>query len=447
MTTNIPFQRVMKKYHVAALAIGGTVSSVYFLGSGYLLKEVGPFAFLTFLFGGLISYITMSCFAELAANDDLTHHSFLNYARRFISPTIACGLGWAYWIDWAIIIAAECLAGGILMHSFVSDVSAYSWALIFGLFVTYINIRHVKIFTITAFWLTLTHITLFASFTLLATLIFFGVIGPGEFIGTKYLLQDGVFPHGVSIFFLTILILLLNFQGIELIGLSASEAHDPSVKLPRAMKEIPFMITGLYIIPIFLLALIYPSDQATLDGSVFATALESYGLLTFSKIFTFLIVAGSLSCANSGLYASVRVMHALSTMNMAPKYLTELSKHGTPQRATWLTFAVFWIMLFIVYYFPSHEIYVMLLAFSGFTGSLVWISICYSQLKARNQIAKPIRFKMPGYPYLTIFSIVAQALCLLAALFYEDLRPSYLLGFFVICIPMLGYQLKVKYGK
>lgn len=437
----------MKKYHVAALAVGGTVSSVYFLGSGYLLKEIGPFAFLAFLFGGLISYLTMSCFAELAANDDLTHHSFLYYARRFISPTVACGLGWAYWFDWVIVIAIECLAGGILMHFFVPRVSAYGWAVIFGLFVSYVNMRNVKIFTITAFWLTMTHVTLFVGFTVLAGLIFFGFLGPKEFIGTKYLLSDGVFPNGISIFFLTIIILLLNFQGIELIGLSASEAHNPSIKLPKAMKEIPFIVSGLYIVPLFLLALIYPWNQASLEGSVFAVALESYGLMTFAKIFTFLIVAGSLSCANSGLYAGVRALHALSTMHMAPRYLTELGKQGTPERATWLTFGALWIVLLTIYYFPSHEVYVMLLALSGFTGALIWISICYSQLRARKQLPHPIRFKMPGYPYLTLFSIFAQGTCLVVALWNEDFRPSFLLGFILLLIPMVGYQFKKKYGR
>ncbi len=447
MTTKVLFQRVMKRYHVAALAIGGTVSSVYFLGNGYLLKEIGPFAFLAFIFGGLISYLTMSCFAELAANGDITHHSFLHFARRYISPTLACGLGWAYWLDWVIIIAAECLAGGILMHSFIPECSAYLWAVLFGLFITALNFRHVKVFTVAAFWLTLTHIALFVSFTVLAILIFFGLIGAEGFVGGKYLLQNGMFPNGVSVFFLTILVLLLNFQGTELIGLSASEAHEPSIKLPRAMKEVSFIISGLYIVPIFLLALIYPSSEASLDGSVFSAALESYGLKTFAKIFTFLIVAGSLSCANSGLYAAVRALHALSSMHMAPQYLNELGKHGTPQRVTVCTFCALWLMLLAIYCFPSHEIYIMLLAFSGFSGSIVWISICISQLRARKQWPLPIRFKMPGYPYLTYFAIGAQVICILIALWNEHLRPSFLAGALVFLVPMISYQIKVKYGK
>ncbi len=448
MTPDISFQRVMKKYHVLALAVGGTIGSVYFLGNGYLLKEIGPFAFLAFFFGGLISYLTMSCFAELAANDHLTHHSFLIYAKRYISPTLACGIGWAYWFDWVTIIAAECLAGGILMHSFIPQVAPYAWAVIFGLFITYVNVRHVKIFSVTAFWLTLTHVALFIGFIIVASLIFFGWVGSThEFIGGQYLLPDGVFPNGISVFFLTILILLLNFQGTELIGLSASEAHEPSTKLPKTMKEIPFIVSALYIIPLFLLALIYPWNQASLNGSVFAVALESYGFVSFAKIFTFLIVAGSLSCANSGLYATVRVLHALSSMQMAPWRLNQLGKHGTPQNATWLTFIVLWFVLFFICCFPSHQIYVMLLAFSGFTGSLVWISICYAQFQARKTLPHPIKFKMPGYPYLTLFAIFAQLVCLIFALWNEQLRPSFLLGLIVLAVPMFGYQLKIKYGK
>lgn len=442
MTGEISFQRVMKKYHVLALAVGGTIGSVYFLGNGYLLKELGPFAFMAFFFGGLISYLTMSCFAELAANEHLSHHSFLHYAKRYISPTVACGLGWAYWFDWVTIIAAECLAGGILMHSFVPEVPPYVWAVLFGLFITYVNVRHVRIFSMTSFWLTLTHMALFVGFALIALFIFF----KGG-VGGQYLFTDGIFPNGVSVFFLTILVLLLNFQGTELVGLSASEAHEPETKLPQTMKEIPFIVSALYIVPLFLLALIYPWSAASLNGSVFATALSSYGFGTVAKIFTFLIVAGSLSCANSGLYATGRVLHALSSMQMAPPHLMELSRHGTPKKAAWLTFVVLWFVLFFICCFPSHQIYVLLLAFSGFTGSMVWISICYSQLKARKSLPQPIKFKMPGYPYLTIFAIVAQLVCLVVALWNEELRPSFLLGLLVLAVPMVAYRWKMTSSK
>jgi AAT family amino acid transporter len=438
MSTQVPFQRVMKKYHVAALAVGGTVSSVYFLGNGYLLREIGPFAFLAFIFGGLISYLTMSCLAELAANEELTHHSFLQFMRKYISPTWSCGLGWAYWVDWVIIIAAECLAGGILMHAFVPQVSAYSWAVIFALFVTYINLRHVKLFSITAFWLTFTHIALFAGFTLLALWIFFT---SEPFIGTTYLLQDGVFPNGIPIFFLTMVILLLNFQGTELIALSASETQQPSEKLPKTMKQVSLIISGLYVVPIFLLGLIYPSGLANLEGSVFATAIQSYGFKTIAQIFTFLIVAGSLSCANSGLYAAVRAMHALSSMGMAPRFLEKLSTRGTPQTTTLVTFGALWIMLLIFYYFPSDQIYVLLLAFSGFAGSILWISICWAQLRARRKFTGPIRVKMPGYPYLTYFAIWAQIFCALIVIWNEDLRISALCGMGVFLLPMLIYRI------
>ncbi len=438
MTT---FQRAMKKYHVAALAIGGTISSVYFLGNGYLLKQVGPFAFLAFIFGGLISYLTMSCLAELAANEELTHHSFLSFAKKYISPTFSCGVGWAYWVDWVIIISAECLAGGILMHSFVPQISPYRWAMLFGLFVTYINLRHVRIFSITAFWLTLIYLVLFFGFTILAIWIFFD---SEPFIGVQYLLSEGAFPNGISIFFLTMVVLLLNFQGTELVGLSASEAHEPSEKLPRTMKEISLIISGLYIVPIFLLALIYPWNQASLEGSVFATALKSYGFKGIAHFFTFLIVAGSLSCANSGLYAAVRALHALSTMHMAPRFLTELSKRGTPQRATFATFLALWIVLFFIDYFPSDQIYVLFLAFSGFAGSMLWISICWSQLRSRKHRVEPIRHKMLGYPYLTHFVIWAQVFGAIVMLWNDRLRPSFLFGIFIFLVPMLCYRIARK---
>lgn len=447
MSEKVPFQRVMRKYHVAALAIGGTVSAVYFLGNGYLLKEIGPFAFLAFIFGGIISYLTMSCLAELSANEEMTHHSFLHFAKKFISPIWAAGMGWAYWTDWVIIIAAECLAGGILMHTFAPQVSSYAWALIFALIVTYINIRHVKLFSVAAVWLTLTHVTLFLGFTLLALLIFFGAIGSHPEIGTKYLLEGGVFPTGVAAYFLTMVLLLLNFQGTELIALSASEAQEPKRNLPKIMKQVSLIISALYVIPIFLLALIYPSGQASLDGSVFAKALSMYGLDSFAQVFTFFIIAGSLSCANSGLYAAVRSLHALSSMKMAPSFLNELNNRGTPQRATLTTFCALWAMLFLIYCFPSDEAYIFFLAFSGFAGSMLWITICLCQYRARKLLQGTIHSPMPGYPYLTFFSIGAQAICVLLMIWNDDFRPSFFFGLMIFSIPMFAYWLKRRrYG-
>ncbi len=444
------FQRVLHFRHIIAISVGGTISSTYFLGNGYILSQIGPFAFLAFIFGGLISFLTMECMTELAAHEDPSHHSFVGYAKEYISPSWACGVGWAYWANWVIYIPTECIAGGLLMQDYFPGIPVYMWATIFAILIMLINICRVKIFADTAFWLTFTHMALFIGFTVLGLLIFFGIVGnqSGEIVGTKYLIDEGgMFPKGFAVFFINMIILLLNFQGTEIIGLSASESHKPRKDVAHAMEGIAGTITALYVLPIFVLALIFPWKNATLEGSVFAIALQSYGFKNIGHIFTFLIVAGVLSCANSGLYAASRTLHAMSALGLSPKKLDKISHRGTPNHATIFTFIVVWLIMLVAYFFPSKKVYENFLALSGFCGSIAWISICWSQLIFRKKRGEgsPLKYKIWGYPYITYFAIWAQVLCLVVIIYSPDLRPSFYMGVPILLIPILLHKTKDRW--
>jgi AAT family amino acid transporter len=57
---------------------------------------------------------------------------------------------------------------------------------------------------------------------------------------------------------------LVNFQGSEIVGLSAAETQDPAKNVPAACKKVAFRIILIYLIPIFVLSLIMPYFAATL---------------------------------------------------------------------------------------------------------------------------------------------------------------------------------------
>ena len=328
------FHRALKRRHIFAAAAGGTISSAYF--NGQIISQVGPFTFVAFALGGLITWLTMSCMAELAGNETPNHLSFINYARKYISPTWASGMGWSYWVNWILFIPTECISGGILMNSFFPEIHVYAWATLFGIAITFVNLAHVQVFGKTSLWLTFTHIALFAGFCVFAILIFFGLIGPekGEVIGGKHLLGSGVFPNGVEIFLINMIILMLNFQGPEILGLSASESKRPYHDVPYSMKEMGITITAIYVTPILLLALIYPWQNTANSENIFSDALNMYGFSFVAKAFTFLVIVGVLTCINSGMYAASRSMQALAELKMAPSFLAKINSRGVPYTAS-----------------------------------------------------------------------------------------------------------------
>lgn len=90
--------RGIRPWMASLIAIGGIIGSSYFLGSGYLISEMGPSVILLYFIGGLVIWTVMQSFAELLVNIP-RHGNFISYSAEFISPTWAVGTGWSYWFN------------------------------------------------------------------------------------------------------------------------------------------------------------------------------------------------------------------------------------------------------------------------------------------------------------------------------------------------------------
>jgi AAT family amino acid transporter len=436
-------QRGLQSRHISLIALGGIIGSSYFLGTGYLLHEVGPCAFIAYILGGFISYLTLACLGELAVSSP-AQGSFINSAAKYISPSWACGVGWSYWFAWVIFVPSECIAGGLILQNFVPHVPTYIWSILLGLIISFTNLIPVKAFGELEFWLALTKIIILLGFCVIAVIIFTGSYHHMEPIGMKYLFGNGgLFPFGVAVLFSNMVFLMSSFQGSEIIGLTASESANPKKAIPSALRKMTFRIVGLYVLPTFLLVLIYPWQDAGLQGNIFSMALIKYGYTPFAHIFSFLIIAGTISTANSGLYATIRTLLALCHKGMGPRFLTKINQQGVPVAATIATLIAFWGLLLICCFVPAHQLYANLLATSGFTGTICWISICWAQLRFRRklkEIGASLTYKVPFFPYITYFSIWVQIGTLFIVLFNPSLRSSFYFGLPALIIPMCLYK-------
>lgn len=444
--------RELKNRHLQLISLGGIIGSGYFLGTGYVLEQAGPAAILSYLLGGIIVLCVMLCLAELAVAEPIAG-SFVTYARKYIGPTWACGVGWTYWMTWVSYVPSEMIAAGIIMNNFVPQVSQLAWAVFFGLLVTVVNLFHVDKFGESEFWLAIIKIVALIAFSIVGLLIILGVIGEQGYLGSTILLGSGGFaPNGYWAIILTMTIILVNFQGTEIIGLAAGECKNPEKSIPIAVRNVSWRIIALYIIPISILISILPWDQAGLDESVFAVAVENYGLQTFGSIFAFVILTAALSCSNSGLYGTSRAMYSLATLGMAPKSMAKLNNNGMPKNAVLISIVTCWFIILLYSLDPDSAVYTYLLALSGFTGAIAWISICWSQYRFRKQMVaegkfEGLKYKTPLFPYVTLFGIWAQVFCLVVLSFTPDLRETLYVGVPFLIVPMIIYHFRVHKRK
>lgn len=440
--------RGLKSRHLQLIALGGIIGSSYFLGTGYIISQAGPASVLSYLLGGIIVLCVMLCLGELAVARPQSS-SFITYAKDYISPAWACGVGWSYWLTWVSYVPSEMIAAGIIMNHFVPEIAPMWWAILFGLLVTWINLKHVHSFGETEFWLALIKIVALILFVLLSVAIFFGLIGDGPFIGSQILLGSGGFtPNGSWAIFLTMVIVLVNFQGSEIIGLAAGESKEPHKAIPLAIRNISWRIIALYIVPLLMLLTIYPWDQASLEESVFAAALSHYHLDWAAGLISFVVLTAAISCSNSGLYGCSRALYALAQEGMAPKVFGSLSERYVPRNATILSISGVWVGILAYTLDTDSTIYTYLLALSGFSGAIAWISICWSQLNFRRRLEASgesidtLKFRTPFFPYLTYFGIWIQVAALLVMVFTEELQKSFLLGVPFLLIPIIWYKIR-----
>lgn len=444
------YSRRLKDRHVQLIALGGIIGSGYFLGTGEVINLVGPAVFLAYILGGLIIFLTMLCMGELAVAIPISG-SFVTYTADFISPSIACGVGWSYWISWVAYIPAECVAGGIIMQMF-TGINGYIWAICFGLLITYINLAKVDTFGEIEFWLALIKILALFSFVILAILIFFGLIHgsePGGIIGGKYIWNDGgILPNGAMSLLTAMVLLLVNYQGSEIIGLAAGESENPARMIPHAIRNVTLRILFIYIIPVFCLVLIFPWQKAGLSNSVFADALNFYNLKWAGIVTSFVTLSATLSCANSGFYGTVRALNALARDGMAPHVFAKFNQNSVPQNAVVATLITIWILLGVGYFFGQTKLYIALLLVSGFTGTLAWISLCTSQIRFRNRLYQAgyttanLRYVTPFSPYTGILAIILMCFALFFLVLNKD--PTYKMAFYIglvsFVIPIIIYQ-------
>lgn len=427
------------------ISLGGIIGSCYFLGAGYAIEQAGPAIILSYLFGGIIVLCVMLCLAELAVAEPISG-SFVSYAKKNISSTWACGVGWAYWLNWMAYVPSEMIAAGIIMNNFVPEISQLWWAIFFGLIVTIINLFEVDNFGESEFWLSMIKVVALVVFCIVAGLIVLGLIGDQGYLGASVLLSQGGFaPHGYWPIVLTMVIILVNFQGTEIIGLAAGECKDPAKSIPIAVRNVSWRVIALYIIPITLLLSILPWNKASLNESVFAAALAEYGLDGMASVIAFVVLVAGVSCANSGLYGGARALHALANMGMAPAFLGKLNKNGMPQNSIIISVCACWLVIVMYTFNQDSAIYTYLLAVSGFTGAMAWISICWSQYNFRKRLIAQglehtLKYKTPFFPYVTCFGIWSQIFCLAVIVLTPDLRETLYAGVPMLVLPMIWYK-------
>lgn len=419
---NDGLRRSLLGRHLTMISVGGAIGTGLFVASGATISDAGPGgALVAYALTGLMVWLIMQSLGEMAAHLPVSG-SFGEYGRRFVSPSFGFAMGWNYWFNWAITVAAELVAAALVMKYWFPDVPSYWWSALFLAILFGINALSTKAYGESEFWFATIKVVAVVVFLILGLAMIVGILGdtPGTHNWTA---GEAPFVNGFEGVFLVVLVAGYSFQGTELIGVAAGEASNPGKTIPRAIRTIFWRILLFYIGAIAVIGFLIPyTDPSLLNAaednisvSPFTLVFDKAGILAAASLMNAVILTSVLSAGTSGLYASTRMLFALAENGHAPRFLMKLSQHQVPMNALLATTLV-GLAGFLTSLVGDGKAYEFLLTVSALAGFITWMGISWSHYKFRRAL-KAQGIPVESLPYRARFfpagAIVALVACVL----------------------------------
>ncbi|ODV90792.1 hypothetical protein CANCADRAFT_2518 [Tortispora caseinolytica NRRL Y-17796] len=438
MVSNSPLSRALKSRHMQMIAIGGSIGTGLFVGSGAALGTGGPLALiLGFSIVGFMLFCTVHALGELASLFPVPG-AFSVYSTRFIDPAWGFAMGWNFALQWLLAFPLELVAAALTMEYWNISVSPAVFVSVFWLLIVVINLFGVRGYGEAECIFSGLKVIAIVGFIILGICLDLGAGPNGSYKGTKYWRDPGPLANGFQGIAAVFVTAAFAFAGTELVGLAAAETKNPRKILARAVKQVFWRIALFYILSLFIVGLLVPYNDPRLFGngavdisaSPFVIAIKDSGIRVLPSIMNGVVLAAVLSVGNSSIFACSRTLCALSNLGMAPKIVSYVDRNGRPLVATIITLLV---GLFGFLAVSKHQqiIFSWMMATSGISSIFTWSSICLAHInfrrawKLQNRSLDEIPFKSgPGVTgsYLGfVLNIIILAL-----------------DFYVVCNPVSG---------
>ena len=382
-------QRNLKTRHVTMIALGGCIGTGLFMTSGSTIAKAGPGgALVAYAAMGLMVYFLMTSLGELATHLP-TSGSFAAYNARYVDPALGFAMGWNYWLNWAITVAVDISTAALLIQYWLPNTPGWVWSLLVLVVIFLINALTVSAFGEAEFWLALIKVVTVIVFLVIGLAMICGIMfRPAVGLG-NFTYKDAPFVGGFPAILNVFLIAGFSFQGTELIGVTAGESENPGKAVPKAINDVFWRILLFYVLSIFVIAALIPYTSPNLlgasDGNIamspFTLVFQRAGLASAASVMNAIILTSVLSSANSGVYASTRMLYALAKDHYAPAFFGHTTRHGIPMASLIATLVVS-LATFAASIF-GQRMYMWLVAASGLTGFIVWVGIALSHYRFR----------------------------------------------------------------
>ncbi|WP_353190278.1 amino acid permease [Pandoraea pnomenusa] len=439
--------RGLKNRHIQLIALGGAIGTGLFLGIAQTIKTAGPSVLLGYAIAGVVAFFIMRQLGEMVVDEPVAG-SFSYFANKYCGQFAGFVSGWNYWVLYVLVSMAELSAVGIYVQYWWPAIPTWVSALVcFGI-INAINLSSVKSYGEMEFWFAIIKVAAIVGMIGFGGyLLFSGNAGPEASVANLWQ-HGGFFPNGVSGLVMAMAVIMFSFGGLELVGITAAEADDPSRTIPRATNQVIYRILIFYVGALGVLLSLYPWEKVVSGGSPFVLIFHELNSNFVANILNAVVLTAALSVYNSGVYCNSRMLYGLAGQGNAPRALLKVNARGIPLAALGVSAAATAVCVVINYFMPGKAFELLMgLVVSALIINWAMISVIHLVFRrAKARAGETTLFKSLGYPLTNYLCLAFLGGILVVMYLIPDLRISvYLIPVWLVALGV-GYRLRQKRG-
>jgi len=423
---NLPSARpvsTLRQRHIIMIAFGGAIGAGLFVGSSAVIAAAGPAALLAFAGVGLLVMLIMRMLGEMVVANP-GKGSFIAYIRAAHGPAAAFTAGWLYWFFWLVALGSEAIAGAIILHEWIGlPVWLLATALIVAL--ELVNLAAVHIFGECEFWLSLIKVASILFFIAAGVLYLAHVFAPGVPVMWNPARAGGMFPHGMAAMVSIVPTVLFAMIGSEIATVAAGESAEPARNVGRVTRTLGLRLVAFNSLSVALIVMIVPWSDVVPGQSPFVQAMQVMGIPGAAPAMRIVVLTAILSCMNSSLYITSRVMAELAGHGDAPALFRRRADQKAPVNAIMANSVAGALVAFSSILAPG-TVFAFLLSCSGGVMLLVYSLIVTAYVVIRRRVPpdeQRLFFSIPFFPALNFMTLGGVAVIFAAMLLDHAQRP------------------------
>jgi len=438
-------KRGLKSRHIQLIALGGAIGTGLFLGIAQTIQMAGPSVLLGYAVAGFIAFLIMRQLGEMVVDEPVAG-SFSYFADKYCGHWAGFTAGWNYWVLYVLVSMAELSAVGIYVQYWWPELPTWVSALAFFAVINSISLANVKAFGEMEFWFAIIKVVaIIGMIAFGAYLLFSGDAGPQASV-TNLWAHGGFFPNGVGGLVMSLAAIMFSFGGLELIGITAAEADNPSETIPKATNQAIYRILLFYIGALGILLSLYPWEKVVTSGSPFVLIFHALNSNLVANALNVVVLTAALSVYNSGVYSNTRMLYGLAKQGNAPKALLKVNGRGVPLVALGVSAVATGVCVLVNYFMPGKAFgFLMGLVVSALVINWGMISWIHLRFRAHKRAAgQSTAFRSLGYPLTNYLCLAFLAGISVVMYLTPDLRLSVYLIPVWLAVLGVGYVVLLK---